>query len=138
MARQKLGRQHRHCTPALNAIGAVGTRLLNAADTVLFLGLIDGAPVFGADVSSLVEEDLEILLGPNPTFVDLRATGLAVCRAMKLLSWPTPVGYAYWASLTRFLRTLWKPNRTAARRSCAQMHIWKPADVNPIRAPTQP
>ena len=36
--------------------GGVGTRLLNVADTVLFLGLIDGAPLFGADLSGLAEE----------------------------------------------------------------------------------
>ena len=75
--------------------GAVGTRLLNVADTVLFLGLVDGAPVFGADLSSLVEEDLEILLGPNPTFVDLRATGWLLPRnEAAILAYAR--GLAYW------------------------------------------
>ena len=75
--------------------GAVGTRLLNAADTVLFLGLIDGAPLFGVDVSSLVEEDLEMLLGPQPTFVDLRATGWLLPRdEAAILAYAR--GLAYW------------------------------------------
>ena len=75
--------------------GAVAIRLLNAADTVLFLGLIDGAPLFGADVSSLVEEDLEMLLGPQPTFVDLRATGWLLPRdEAAILAYAR--GLAYW------------------------------------------
>ena len=74
---------------------AVGVRLLNAADIGFFLGLIDGAPLFGADLSSLAEEDLEMLLGQKPTFVDLRATGWLLPRdEAAILAYAR--GLAYW------------------------------------------
>ena len=75
--------------------GATGRRLLGAADTVVFLGITDGTPLFGADLSSLDEEDLELLLGPQPTFVDLRATGWLLPREQAaVLAYAR--GLAYW------------------------------------------
>ena len=75
--------------------GSVGARLLNAADTALFLGLVDGAPLFGADLSSLTKDDLVILLGPKPTFIDLRATGWLLPRdEAAILAYAR--GLAYW------------------------------------------
>ncbi len=116
--------------------GDVGTRLLNAADTVLFLGLIDGAPVFGADLSSLMEEDLEILLGPNPTFVDLRATGWLLPRneaAILAYARGLAIGIAHTVSADAVEA---QQNHSKAVM-CANARL-KPADVNLIRAPTQP
>ncbi len=60
--------------------GATGRRILGAADTVVFLGLAEGVPHFGADLSSLKEDDLEVLFGPASAFVDLRATGWLLPR----------------------------------------------------------
>lgn len=81
--------------------GGAGRRLLGAADTVVFLGLSEGAPLFGADLSSLSEEDLEILLGPQPAFVDLRATGWLLPRQQAaILAYAR--GLAYWHRSQRF------------------------------------
>lgn len=60
--------------------GATGRRILGAAETVVFLGLAGSTPLFGADLSALDEDDLGILIGPEPTFVDLRATGWLLPR----------------------------------------------------------
>ncbi|MEK9724027.1 MAG: NAD(+) diphosphatase [Rhodospirillaceae bacterium] len=75
--------------------GAGGRGILAAAETVVFLGLSEGVPLFGADLSDLEESDLEILVGADSSFVDLRATGWLLPRDQAaVLAYAR--GLAYW------------------------------------------
>jgi len=75
--------------------GRTGQRIMGAAETIVFLGLQGGAPLFAADISALDEEDLGLLIGPDAAFVDLRATGWLLPRDQAaVLAYAR--GLAYW------------------------------------------
>ncbi len=90
--------------------GRIGRRLLKTADTTLFLGLLNGAPLFGTDLSNLAEEDLQLLLGPEPTFVDLRTTGWLLPREQAaILAYVR--GLAYWHRANGFCGICGNPTK---------------------------
>ena len=92
--------------------GANGRDLLKVADTILFLGIFDGTPLFGADLSSLTEEDLKLMLGPEPTFVDLRTTGWLLPRDQAAILAYTR-GLAYWHRTNGFCGLCGNPTEAA-------------------------
>ena len=75
--------------------GSTAQRLLKVADIKLFLGLLDGEPLFGVDLSSLHQKDINLILGPEPTFVDLRTAGWLLPRDQAAILAYTR-GLAYW------------------------------------------
>ena len=92
--------------------GETGRRLLRVAETVLFLGLNEGTPLFGVDLSNISEEDLTILLGPAPKFADLRTTGWLLPRDQAaILAYAR--GLAYWHRVNGYCGHCGNPTKIA-------------------------
>jgi len=81
--------------------GRQGIRITGAAETLVFLGLLDETPLFAADISALDEDDLGLLIGPDASFADLRTTGWLLPRDdAAIMAYAR--GLAYWHRSHRF------------------------------------
>jgi NAD+ diphosphatase len=100
-----------------------------AAETV-FLGLMDGAPLFASDLSEFASGDDGPNLGAGTAFVSLREVGpLLPIREASLLAYAR--GLLYWHTKSRFCGACGQPtiaeegghSRRCTGRECAAQHF---------------
>ena len=107
--------------------GLAGRSLLEKADTILFLGLHRGVPLFGADLSSLTEDNVRLLIGQNLVFIDLRTAGWLLPREQAgIMAYAR--GLAYWHKMSRYCGICGSPTKVITGghvRKCKKLSCGK-------------